>query len=235
MLRKPPATAAARSRARSPGSSRTSGITTGCRASGSRASPRSRGRAAAERALRTPRRTSGSTLTCAARWISSPSKVKTFAPSALHSFIAAAAIVSNTGCTSVGDWLITRRMSLVAVCCSSASVRSRLRASSSLNSRTFSMAITAWSANVCSSATARRRNGPGSGRPTAMAPSARPSRSSGTASTLRNPPTRGRLGDHVLGVGQDVRDHADAAGRDRPGRGRVAAWRRGKNLRSIST
>ena len=34
------------------------------------------------------------------------------------------AMVSNTGCTSVCDWLITRRISLVAVCCSSASVRS---------------------------------------------------------------------------------------------------------------
>ena len=50
------------------------------------------------------------------------------------------------------SWLITRRISLVAVCCSSASVRSRLRASSSLNSRTFSIAITAWSAKVWSSA-----------------------------------------------------------------------------------
>ena len=38
-------------------------------------------------------------------------------------------IVSNTGCTSVGELLMTRRISLVAVCCSSASVRSRLRAS----------------------------------------------------------------------------------------------------------
>ena len=60
----------------------------------------------------------------------------------------AAAIVSNTGWTSVGDRLMTRRMSLVAVCCSSASVRSRLRASSSVNRRTFSMAMTAWSAKV---------------------------------------------------------------------------------------
>ncbi len=48
--------------------------------------------------------------------------------------------------------LITRRISLVAVCCSSASVRSRLRASSSVNRRTFSIAMTAWSAKVLSSA-----------------------------------------------------------------------------------
>ena len=52
----------------------------------------------------------------------------------------------------VGEPLITRRTSPVAVCCSSASVRSRLRACSSLNRRTFSMAITAWSAKVWSSA-----------------------------------------------------------------------------------
>ena len=41
---------------------------------------------------------------------------------------------------------MTRSTSPVAVCCSNASVRSRLRSSNSLNNRTFSMAITAWSA-----------------------------------------------------------------------------------------
>ena len=54
---------------------------------------------------------------------------------------------------------MTRRISLVAVCCSSDSVRSRLRASSSLNSRTFSMAITAWSAKVLRSSTCRSVKG----------------------------------------------------------------------------
>ena len=38
---------------------------------------------------------------------------------------------------------MTRRMSLVAVCVSSAVVNSRLLACSSVNSRTFSMAMTA--------------------------------------------------------------------------------------------
>ena len=47
---------------------------------------------------------------------------------------------------------MTRRISAVAVCCSSDSVTSALRACSSLNSRTFSIAITAWSANVLGSA-----------------------------------------------------------------------------------
>ena len=47
---------------------------------------------------------------------------------------------------------ITRRISAVAVCCSRASVSSVLRASSSLKRRTFSIAMTAWSANVWRSA-----------------------------------------------------------------------------------
>ena len=38
----------------------------------------------------------------------------------------------------------------MAVCCSNASVSWRLRSCNSLNSRTFSMAITAWSAKVFS-------------------------------------------------------------------------------------
>ena len=42
---------------------------------------------------------------------------------------ALSAMVSNTGWTSVGELEMTRRISLVAVCCSSASVSSRFRAS----------------------------------------------------------------------------------------------------------
>jgi len=53
-------------------------------------------------------------------------------------------MASNTGCTSDGELAITFRISAVAVCRSSASLVS-------LNSRVFSMAMTAWSANVCSS------------------------------------------------------------------------------------
>ena len=62
------------------------------------------------------------------------------------------AMVSNTGWRSVGELEMTRRISPVAVCCSSASVSSRLRVCSSVNRRTFSMAMTAWSAKVWSSA-----------------------------------------------------------------------------------
>src|SRR5262245_60063250 len=58
---------------------------------------------------------------------------------------------------SVGERLITLRISAVAVCRSSASVSSRLRASSSVNNRTFSIAITAWSAKVWSREISFRR------------------------------------------------------------------------------
>ena len=54
-------------------------------------------------------------------------------------------ILSNTGAASATELLITCSTSAVAVCCSSASLVS-------LNSRAFWIAITAWSAKVCSSA-----------------------------------------------------------------------------------
>jgi hypothetical protein len=76
-------------------------------------------------------------------WMSSPSYLKIALNWASQRRSALAAIVSKTGCTSVGELLMTRRISLVAVCCSSVSVRSRLRTSSSVKRRTFSMAITA--------------------------------------------------------------------------------------------
>ena len=48
-----------------------------------------------------------------------------------HKRAALSATVSSTGWMSVGELLMTRRISLVAVCCSSASVRSRLASASS--------------------------------------------------------------------------------------------------------
>ena len=69
-------------------------------------------------------------------------------------------MASRTRCRSVGDEAMTRSTSAVAVCCSSASVSSLLRCSSSSNSRAFSMAMTAWSANVSSSAICRSRERP---------------------------------------------------------------------------
>jgi hypothetical protein len=70
----------------------------------------------------------------------------------------------NTGWTSVGELLMTRRISLVAVCRSSASVRSAFLAWSSLSSRAFSIAIAAWSAKVSMRAMWPSVNGRTSGR-----------------------------------------------------------------------
>ncbi len=67
----------------------------------------------------------------------------------------------------------------MAVCVSSASDTSRLRCSSSLNSRAFSMPIAAWSANDFNSAISFAENGPTKSRPTNIAPMPRPSQSSG--------------------------------------------------------
>jgi hypothetical protein len=87
-----------------------------------------------------------------------------------------------TGPRSVGELEMTRRISAVAVCCSSASFVS-------LNSRTFSIAMTAWSANVLSSSISLFENGrtspTESRRPTPMAPMGFPSRSMGTPRMLR--------------------------------------------------
>ena len=63
-------------------------------------------------------------------------------------------ILSNTGAASATELLITCSTSAVAVCCSSASFVS-------LKSRTFSIAITAWSANVWSSASCLSERRPG--------------------------------------------------------------------------
>ena len=54
-----------------------------------------------------------------------------------------ASMVSNTGSSSPGELEMTRSTSDVAVCCSSDSESSRVRACTSSNSRTFSIAITA--------------------------------------------------------------------------------------------
>ncbi len=95
--------------------------------------------------------------------------------------------MSNTGWTSVGELLITRRISLVAVCCSRDARSSLLRVSSSVNSLTFSIAITAWSAKVWRSEICLSLKGRASILVTVMAPIGRPSCSIGTDSTVLNP------------------------------------------------
>ena len=57
--------------------------------------------------------------------------------------------VSSTAGRSNVERLIAFSTSAVAVCCCSASLSSAVRAWTSSNRRTFSMAMTAWSAKVC--------------------------------------------------------------------------------------
>ena len=62
--------------------------------------------------------------------------------------VAFSSMAWNTGSSSPGELEMTPSTSEVAVCCSSASESSLVRACTSSNSRTFSIAITAWSAKV---------------------------------------------------------------------------------------
>src|SRR5262249_6095165 len=74
------------------------------------------------------------------RCINSPSNRITALNVAPQSLSALAAIVSKTGCTSVGELLMTRRISAVAFCCSCASALS-LSASAKRFSRSGTLAL----------------------------------------------------------------------------------------------
>ena len=65
----------------------------------------------------------------------------------------------NTGSSSPGELLMTFSTSEVAVCCSSDSDRSSVRWRSSLSSRVFSMAMTAWAAKFVTSSICLSVNG----------------------------------------------------------------------------
>ena len=81
----------------------------------------------------------------------SPSRTQDRARRRAAEFDAGADSVSNTACKSNAERLMTFSTSAVAVCCCSASSRSSVRSCTSSNRRTFSIAITAWSAKVCTS------------------------------------------------------------------------------------
>ncbi len=80
-----------------------------------------------------------------------------------------ASIAANRFSTASSE----RRARIVAVCCSSASVKSVVRWRSSLSSRAFSMAMMAWAAKFVTSA---------------MTPTSSLSLSIGTATIVRMPP-----------------------------------------------
>ncbi len=126
---------------------------------------------------------SGSVNVNALRCITPSTSRNTVVDSASTSRFDRAAIASNTGCTSEGELAMTFRMSAVAVCRSSASLVS-------LNRRAFSMAITAWSAKICSSASSSAVKGARRSRCTRSAPMAPPSRRSGVPDTVRVPAAR---------------------------------------------
>ncbi len=65
----------------------------------------------------------------------------------------------NTGSRLPGELEMTFSTSHVAVCCSSDSERSSVRWRSSLSSRVFSMAMTAWAAKFCTSSICLSVNG----------------------------------------------------------------------------
>ncbi len=73
--------------------------------------------------------------------------------------VAFSSMALNTGCRSPGELEMTFSTSLVAVCCSSDSVRSSVRWRSSLSSRVFSMAMTACAAKFCTSSICLSVNG----------------------------------------------------------------------------
>ena len=89
-----------------------------------------------------PRSLPDDMLLTATRWSSSPSNRATRAEPALAQASRRSPSTGVEHGLDVGRRArkMTRRISLVAVCCSSVSVRSRLRAFSSLNRRTFSIA-----------------------------------------------------------------------------------------------
>jgi hypothetical protein len=91
----------------------------------------------------------------------------------------------NTGWRSPGELEMTPSTSEVAVCCSSDSLRSSVRWRSSLSSRTFSIAMTAWAAKVFSIASCLSESGPGARRTTLSAPIAASPRIIGMIVTAR--------------------------------------------------
>ena len=84
----------------------------------------------------------------------------------------------KAGVASATDWLITDSTSADARCCSSASFVS-------LNSRTFSIAIAAWSAKEATSAISRSLKACACARPSVSTPMTVPSRRIGTPSSVR--------------------------------------------------
>ncbi len=96
---------------------------------------------------------------------------------------AVSTIAANTGFTSVGEPLITRRMSAVAVWRASASCVS-------LNRRAFWIAIAAWSANVRTRPNSASENARGGVQMMSIVPMALPLHDIGAFTTEKSPRSR---------------------------------------------
>ena len=108
---------------------------------------------------------------------------------ASHSRVAFASMASKTGSSSPGE--LEDDLQHLARSRSAAPATRRARACAactSSNSRTFSIAITAWSAKVLTSSICLSVNGRTSERVNMITPIGVPSRRSGTPSTVRYPP-----------------------------------------------
>src|SRR6516165_1353739 len=121
----------------------------------------------------------------------------------------------KTGSSSPGELEMAWRTSDVAVCRSSASESSRVRCCSASNSRTFSIAITAWSAKVSTSSICFSVNGRTVDRVTTRTPIGTPSRSRGTPSKVRFAPIL-RTGESYSGSAQYIRNVNRLAFQQRP-------------------
>ena len=130
----------------------------------------------------------GGALCSAAARKASPSRRYRVPNLASQMRTAFASIAWKTGSNSPGELEMTPSTSNVAVCCSSASLSSRVRACTSSNSRTFSIAITAWSAKVVTSSICLALNGRTVFRCRTTTPMGVPSRIRGTPKRVRISP-----------------------------------------------
>ena len=106
----------------------------------------------------------------------------------------------------------------VAVCCSSDSVSSRVRCCSASNSRTFSMAITAWSAKVVTSSICLSVKGRTDFRPKVDDADRRSFAQERDAKKRPRCANPAEFGIRVFGIGQNVEDMNDFAFKqDAPG------------------
>ena len=134
--------------------------------------------------------------------------------------------VSSTVCRSKVERLMTLSTSAVAVCCWSNRESSRVRACTSSNSRTFSIAITAWSAKVFKISICRFGNNPASARAIAKDPTGTPSRNIGMPMPLRYPHTAANSPRAYSGS-RDIRDLHDTLLKYRARRYAFPTWRLG--------